>query len=81
MAFVYRVVVQTKSASPEGRLLKMGILMSVPLPTSQMICEKWDASFPNPLSHFSNVNYHLWILTSHFLRPTSHAIISVFLVL
>ena len=59
-------------ARTEGRLLKMGILISVPLPTSQMSYVKWDAIFKNPVSHFSILISHLWIPTSHFLNPTSH---------
>ena len=57
---------------PEGGLLKMGILVSVTIPTSQMSYEKWDAIFPSPISHFYILISHSWIPTSHFLNLTSH---------
>ena len=47
----------------ERDILKMGIPISVPFPTSQMPCEKWDVSFPD--SNFS-------LLASHFSSPISH---------
>ena len=58
------------NSCPEGDILKMGILVWVPLPTSQMACEKWDISFPD--SHFSLLNSHFSPLNSHFSLLNSH---------
>ena len=49
---------------PEGRVLKMGILVSIPLPISQMLNEKWDASFLK--SDFSILKSHFSLLDSQF---------------
>ena len=53
---------------PEADILKMRILISVTLPTSQIPCGKCKFSKPH---YFTNPTSHLLIPTSHLLNPTS----------
>ena len=66
----FSAVVLTLCARPEGRLLKMRILVSILLPISQMPNEKWDVSFPK--SDFSLLKSHISLLNSHFSLLKSH---------
>ena len=56
--------------SPEGRLLKMRIVVLVPLLISGMPNEKWDVSFTK--SDFSLLKSHISLLYSHFSLMKSH---------
>ena len=57
-----------RDCSTKADILKMRILISVTLPTSQIPCGKCKFSKPH---YFTNPTSHLLIPTSHLLNPTS----------